>query len=82
MDPDANLARQLEISKEIRLIGKRISRRFEKAHNDDSYWSKADEYNTDDRESIHELATELTGLVVALHEWMSRGGFAPKARQR
>jgi hypothetical protein len=55
MDPDANLARQLELAQEI----------IDKIDDGD--------------ESAVDKACALAELVLALNEWLARGGFKPKA---
>lgn len=57
MDPDANLARQLELANLV--IDPDLSHRVTGAFIDQ--------------------AEELAELVLALHEWLARGGFKPKA---
>lgn len=67
MDPDANLARQLEISNEISNIWAGLT---------DHGGQEEMEQATSD------LGIELAELVEALNRWITRGGFLPKEWRR
>ncbi len=65
MDPNANLAEQ-----------RRIFAAIEQLHCD----GNPDNVERDDRE-FQRLSARLVDLAIALDEWLSNGGFAPRAWQ-
>lgn len=65
MDPDANLEAALERAREI--LAKIDGANFDGTLDPDA------------RESVVNLANELAELVVALDEWLSKGGHLPRA---
>lgn len=65
MDPDANLAEQLRLTKEIMKIVDAIAV--------DGQFTKRQ------TAQLSRLGHELAELVEALNEWLAHGGFLPKA---
>lgn len=61
MDPNANLAEQLELARQSQAI------------ND----AGGDELTEDQELELVAIATRLAELVLALNEWIARGGFLP-----
>ena len=64
MDPTANLREQLELASRFLL-------EWDASGDDDSPYSDADTFNP------HDVA-RLAELVIALDEWMQRGGYPPR----
>lgn len=82
MDPNENLARQRQISREIDEITEAIADRWVRHEAGTLPIYEVDSSNLDDRLGIAELGEELSGLTDALHAWLSGGGVLPKEWQR
>jgi hypothetical protein len=83
MDPDKALDELRGAIERVDAVYARLEKRAEYAqeHECDADWSYAwfDEKNADDREVIAEVAGTVIERARDLDEWMSRGGFPPKA---
>lgn len=74
MDPNANLVQQLASARAIQRLDDSIT---DPSTLSDAELRRYDEQRSGIEEDIANEATALAELVLALDEWLSRGGFKP-----
>lgn len=79
MDPVLSLLRAIELATEIQVVADEAP--SQPSDLSRKSWERYEDAKTEHAEQLGDLGRELADVVLALHEWRSKGGFDPYIKQ-